>query len=192
MNDIMSMMEQDFEDTIASSVEKLDQGGAITVASLARDIRSTEEVISDLEEVLKMTKAKLLKLTDEELPALMEEMGISSLTLDDGSVVKVTRTYGGSILVENRPKAYDWLREHGYDDIIKNTVMCQFGRGEDDRAKGFAEFAAENGFAPEQKTEIHSQTLRAFVKERIEKGDAFPMELFGAYIGQRAIIKKGK
>jgi hypothetical protein len=192
MNDIMSMMEQDFEDTIASSVEKLDQGGAITVASLARDIRSTEEVISDLEEVLKTTKAKLLKLTDEDLPALMEEMGISSLTLDDGSVVKVTRTYGGSILVENRPKAYDWLREHGYDDIIKNTVMCQFGRGEDDRAKGFAEFAAENGFAPEQKTEIHSQTLRAFVKERIEKGDAFPMELFGAYIGQRAIIKKGK
>jgi hypothetical protein len=192
MNDIMSMMEQDFEDTIASSVEKLDQGGAITVASLARDIRSTEEVISDLEEVLKTTKAKLLKMTDEELPALMEEMGISSLTLDDGSVVKVTRTYGGSILVENRPKAYEWLREHGYDDIIKNTVMCQFGRGEDDRAKGFADFAAENGFAPEQKTEIHSQTLRAFVKERIEKGDAFPMELFGAYIGQRAIIKKGK
>lgn len=192
MNDIMSMMEQDFEDTVASSVEKLDQGGAISVASLARDIRSTEEVIVDLEEVLKTTKAKLLKLTDEELPALMEEMGISSLTLDDGSVVKVTRTYGGSILVENRPKAYEWLREHGYDDIIKNTVMCQFGRGEDDRAKGFAEFAAENGFAPEQKTEIHSQTLRAFVKERIEKGDAFPMELFGAYIGQRAIIKKGK
>jgi hypothetical protein len=192
MNDIMSMMEQDFEDTVASSVEKLDQGGAITVASLARDIRSTEEVISDLEEVLKTTKAKLLKLTDEDLPALMEEMGISSLTLDDGSVVKVTRTYGGSILVENRPKAYEWLREHGYDDIIKNTVMCQFGRGEDDRAKGFADFAAENGFAPEQKTEIHSQTLRAFVKERIEKGDAFPMELFGAYIGQRAIIKKGK
>lgn len=192
MNDIMSMMEQDFEDTIASSVEKLDQGGAISVASLARDIRSTEEVILDLENVLKTTKAKLLKLTDEELPALMEEMGISSLTLDDGSVVKVTRTYGGSILVENRPKAYEWLREHGYDDIIKNTVMCQFGRGEDDRAKGFAEFAAENGFAPEQKTEIHSQTLRAFVKERIEKGDAFPMELFGAYIGQRAIIKKGK
>jgi hypothetical protein len=192
MNDIMSMMEQDFEDTVASSVEKLDQGGAITVASLARDIRSTEEVILDLEKEIKTAKTKLLKLTDEELPALMSEMGISSLTLDDGSVVKVTQTYGGSILVENRPKAYAWLREYGYDDIIKNTVMCQFGRGEDDRAKGFAEFAAENGYAPEQKTEIHTQTLRAFVKERIEKGDAFPMELFGAYIGQRAIIKKGK
>jgi hypothetical protein len=192
MNDVLAMMEADFEETAASSVEKLDQSGTQTVASIAREIRGTEELIAKIEDNLKKAKEKLLKLTDQEMPALMAEMGISSLTLEDGAVVKVTQTYGASILVDNRPKAYDWLREHGYDDIIKNTVMCQFGRGEDDRAKGFAEFAAENGFAPEQKTEIHSQTLRAFVKERIEKGDEFPMELFGAYVGQRATIKKGK
>jgi hypothetical protein len=192
MNDILAMMEEDFEKTIASSVEKLDQGGAVTVASLARQIRQTEEEIESLEKDLKASKEKLLKLTDQEMPSLMAEMGISSLTLEDGAVVKVTQTYGASILVENRPKAYDWLRDHGYDDIIKNTVLCQFGRGEDDRASAFAEFAAEKGFAPEQKTEIHPQTLRAFVKERVENGDEFPMELFGAYIGQRATIKKGK
>lgn len=192
MNDILAMMEADFEETVATSVEKLDQSGAQTVASIAREIRGTEELIDSLESDLKKAKEKLLKLTDQEMPALMAEMGISSLTLDDGATVKVTQTYGASILVDNRPKAYDWLREHGYDDIIKNTVMCQFGRGEDDRAKNFAEFAAQNGYAPEQKTEIHAQTLRAFVKERIENGEEFPMELFGAYVGQRATIKKGK
>jgi len=26
----------------------------------------------------------------------------------------------------------------------------------------------------------------------VESGDDFPMELFGAYVGQRAIIKRGK
>ena len=192
MNDIYAMMEQDFEESAASSVEKLDQGGAVSVASLAREIRQTEKEIEDLEKDLKARKEKLLKLTDQEMPSLMAEMGISSLTLEDGAVVKVTQTYGASILVENRPKAYDWLRDHGYDDIIKNTVACQFGRGEDDRAIKFAEFASKNGFAPEQKTEIHPQTLRAFVKERVENGDEFPMELFGAYVGQRATIKKGK
>jgi hypothetical protein len=192
MNDIYAMMEQDFERTIASSVEKLDQQGTVTVASLAREIRQTEQEIESLEKDLKATKDKLLKLTDQEMPSLMAEMGISSLTLEDGAIVKVTPTYGASILVENRPKAYDWLRDHGYDDIIKNTVSCQFGRGEDERANRFAEFAAEKGFAPEQKTEIHAQTLRAFVKERVENGDEFPMELFGAYVGQRATIKKGK
>lgn len=192
VNDIYAMMEQDFEESAASSVEKLDQGGAVSVASLAREIRQTEKEIEDLEKDLKARKEKLLKLTDQEMPSLMAEMGISSLTLEDGAVVKVTQTYGASILVENRPKAYDWLRDHGYDDIIKNTVSCQFGRGEDDRAKEFAEFAANSGFAPDQKTEIHPQTLRAFVKERVENGDEFPMELFGAYVGQRATIKKGK
>jgi hypothetical protein len=32
-------------------------------------------------------------------------------------------------------------------------------------------------------------TLKAWVKEQVERGNEFPMELFGAYIGLRAIIK---
>ena len=119
-------------------------------------------------------------------------MGISSFSLDDGSTVQVKQTYGASILVKNRPDAYNWLRDKGYDDIIKNTVVCQFGRGEDDRASSFSAFAEQQGFIPEQKTEVHPQTLRAFVKERCEAGEDFPMELFGAWVGQRAVIKRGK
>jgi len=126
------------------------------------------------------------------MPAMLAEIGISSFSLDDGSQVEVKQTYGASILVQNRPAAYEWLRENGYDDIIKNSVICQFGRGEDDQASAFAAFAQQQGYVPEQKTEIHPQTLRAFVKERVEEGDDFPMELFGAWVGQRAVIKKGK
>jgi len=191
-DDIMKMMEQDFEDTLATSVEKVDQEGLTSIAALARQIRDKEETISRLEGTLKEEKKTLLKLTDEEMPAMLAEIGISSFSLDDGSTVEVKQTYGASILVNNRPAAYEWLREHGYDDIIKNTVFCQFGRGEDDLASSFAAFAQQQGYVPEQKTEIHPQTLRAFVKERVEEGDAFPMELFGAWVGQRAVIKRGK
>ena len=191
-DDIMKMMEQDFEDTLATSVEKLDQQGLTSVAALARQIRDKEERISSLEKELKDEKKSLLKLTDEDMPAMLAEIGISSFSVDDGSQVEVKQTYGASILVDNRPKAYEWLRDHGYDDIIKNTVLCQFGRGEDDLASSFAAFAQQQGYVPEQKTEIHPQTLRAFVKERVEEGDDFPMELFGAWVGQRAVIKKGK
>jgi hypothetical protein len=191
-NDVLKMMEQDFEDTIASSVEKIDQKGLTTVAELARQIRDEELYIDDLETDLKAAKKRLLKLTDEEMPAMLAEIGISSFALDDGSTVQVKQTYGASILVNNRPQAYNWLRDNGYDDIIKNTVLCQFGRGEDDQAHAFYAFAEKEGFVPTQKTEIHPQTLRAFVKERCEAGEEFPMELFGAYVGQRAVIKKGK
>ena len=191
-NDLTNLMEQDFEENLASSVEKIDQSGLNTVAGLARQIRDQEKSIAELDRQLKEKKKSLLKLTDEDLPSVLAEMGISSFSLDDGSTVDVKNTYGASILVDNRPKAYDWLRENGYDDIIKNTVSSTFGRGEDDRANAFSAFAQKEGYDVNQKTEIHPQTLRAFVKERCEAGDEFPMDLFGAYIGQRAVIKGSK
>jgi len=186
------MMEADFENKQATSVEKIDQQGLTTVAELARQIRDKEVTIEALEETIKEYKKDLQKLTDEEMPAMLAEIGISSFALDDGSTVEVKQTYGASILVQNRPTAFEWLRDHQYGDIIKNTVSCQFGRGEDDQASAFSTFAETHGFLPQQKTEIHPQTLRAFVKERCEAGEEFPMELFGAWVGQRAVIKRGK
>jgi len=192
MSDIFDQMEEDFEASLTTGVEKLDQDGLKTVAELARKIRDEEEYIASLEGDLKNAKKGLQKLTDEDLPTMLQEIGLSSMKLDDGSEVVVKQTYGASILVDNRPAAYEWLREKGYDDIIKNTVACQFGRGEDDKASSFKAIAESEGYYAEQKTEIHPQTLRAFVKERVENGDDFPMELFGAYVGQRAVIKRGK
>ena len=191
-DDLAKLMEQDFEENQASSVEKIDQQGLTSVAALARTIRDKEATISDLEQRLKDEKKELLKLTDEEMPAMLAEIGMSHFALDDGSTVEVKQTYGASILVEKRPEAFEWLRDNGYDDIIKNTVACQFGRGEDDQASAFAAFAQQQGYVPDQKTEVHPQTLRAFVKERCEAGDEFPVELFGAWVGQRAVIKRGK
>lgn len=190
-DDLAKLMEQDFEDK-ATAIDKIDQQGLTSVAALARTIRDKESKISDLEQELKEEKKALIKLTDEEMPSMLAEIGMSSFALDDGSTVEVKQTYGASILVEKRPEAYEWLRDNGYDDIIKNTVACQFGRGEDDQASAFAAFAQQQGYVPDQKTEVHPQTLRAFVKERCEAGEEFPMELFGAWVGQRAVIKRGK
>ena len=189
MTDILSMMEADFESNVASSIEKGNLGG---IAILARKIRTAQQEVEEIEKDLKSRKKDLLKLTDEELPSAMQELGLSSFSLDDGSTVDVKPTYGASILVANRPLAYDWLRENGYDDIIKNVVSCEFGRGEDGKASDFKAFASKQGFPADQSESVHSGTLKAFVRERVEAGDDFPMELFGAYIGQRAIIKGAK
>jgi hypothetical protein len=191
-DDLVRQMEQDFEEKFASNLEKADGGALKTVAELARIIKGKEMEVADLERQFKESKKELLRLTDEELPASMAEMGLASFTLDDGSTIDVKPTYGASILVANREKAYDWLRDHGYDDIIKNNVAVSFGRGEDDMAGAFKSLAEKEGYSAQQDTSIHSQTLRAFVRERIEAGDEFPMDLFGAYVGQRAVIKGAK
>jgi hypothetical protein len=91
-----------------------------------------------------------------------------------------------------RTKRSNGCARTAIDDLIKNNVICSFGRGEDEKAAEFAQAARERGLSPEQKQDVHAQTLKAWVRERVEGGDSFPMDLFGAFVGQRATIKKGK
>jgi predicted RNase H-like nuclease (RuvC/YqgF family) len=121
MNDLISEMEKEFEKTVSSKLEKVDSGELKNVASIARQIRDEEEYISGLEKDLKNAKKKLLQLTDEDLPSILQEMGMSEFKLDDGSQVTIKQLYGASILVDNRPMAYQWLRDNGFGDLIKNT-----------------------------------------------------------------------
>ncbi len=186
------LLDMEADQVTASAIEKMDNSGLSSVAEIARAIRDTEDLVAELDKKLKDAKRDLLKLTDEDLPAMLAELGLNAIELDDGSKVTVQATYGAHIKVADRKKAYEWLRENNFGDIIKNTVFCSFGRGEDQQAVDFKEAAERMGYIAEQKTEVHAQTLKAWVKERVENGDSFPMELFGAYTGQRAKIARSK
>ena len=190
--DIMKKLKEDANQGSLFSKHTLDNEDLSTLTGFAEAIIKQDAFVKELDEKLKEEKKKLLKMTDEDLPALMTEANSMEFTLLDGSKVTIKPQYGASIKVDNRPAAYEWLREHGHDDIIKNTVSCQFGRGEDDLASSFKAFAEKEGYVPNQTEKIEPMSLRGFVKERVENGDEFPMELFGAYVGQRAVITKAK
>tara|TARA_B100000927_G_scaffold242352_1_gene204074 strand:- start:849 stop:1430 length:582 start_codon:yes stop_codon:yes gene_type:complete len=188
----MKKLKEDANQGSLFSKHTLDNEDLSTLTGFAEAIIKQDAFVKELDEKLKEEKKKLLKMTDEDLPALMTEANSMEFTLLDGSKVTIKPQYGASIKVDNRPAAFEWLREHGHDDIIKNTVSCQFGRGEDDLASSFKAFAEKEGYVPSQTEKIEPMSLRAFVKERVENGDEFPMELFGAYVGQRAVITKAK
>ena len=84
MSNIFDQMEADFEEKMATSVEKLDQGDLTTVAGMARAIRDKEAEVNELEQKLKNEKRALMKLTDEDLPTMLAEIGLTSMKLDDG------------------------------------------------------------------------------------------------------------
>lgn len=188
------LLDEMAEDSAIESKKSLstDNPALKTIAELAEKIQSQEQQIANTEEDLKKQKEELRKLQNEELPMLMQEIGFKKFELEDGSSVNIKEIYAGSISQANKEKAFNWLRENKFDDIIKNTVTTAFGKGEDTAAKNFMDIAEQAGYTPIQKTEVHPQTLKAFIKERVEGGDEFPMELFGAYIGYKAEIKKSK
>ena len=189
-NDILTEMESDS----AYDSSELDTLGSNqnmrSIAEIAREIRGKQAEIDRLESLLKERKREEKALSEEVLPSMMAEIGLNSFELDDGSKISIKPLYGGYIAKLNREVAYEWLRNNQYDDIIKNVVSVQFGRGEDKKAEECLEILAEKGLASQQDTSVHPQTLKAWVKERIENGDDFPMDLFGAYVSQRAIIKR--
>lgn len=149
MNDLLEEMEADME--AASQFNNVTTDGLKTVSSLAQEVSNWEGKVAELDEQLKTAKAKLLELTDRDLPDMMAEVGITTFTLADGSKLEVKQTYGARIPVAHRDAAFAWLKEKGHDDIIKNLVSVPFGRGEDSSATDFMELAQKNGYIPDQK-----------------------------------------
>ena len=159
------------------------------ISALARRAKQLEKQIDDHEDTLKELKAQFRKVTEEALPEALAELGMTSFRMDDGSSIDIKPFYSASITEARRAEAFQWLRDHGFDDIIKNTVSVRFGRGEDELCVRLLNLLGQQGYPADQSEKIEPQTLKAWVKERVERGEEFPTELFGAYIGKKATIK---
>ena len=64
-----------------------------------------------------------------------------------------------------------------------------FGRGEDELCERLLNLLREQSYPVEQAQKIEAQTLKAWARDMVERGNAFPTELFGVFIGQKATIK---
>jgi hypothetical protein len=165
------------------------------IQSLADQVESLENVnssIENAEEIVKNLKKKRDHISGEVIPTMMSEMGLAELKLHDGSHLKVSTSYRAHISEANKEAAYNWLRENGLGDIIKNEISVSFGRNEDNKAADYAELAKSNGFQPTQKMKVEPMTLKALVRERIEAGKEMPTEIFGVYSENKTTIKRSK
>ncbi|MEY3811557.1 MAG: hypothetical protein RIT11_639, partial [Pseudomonadota bacterium] len=54
----------------------------------------------------------------------------------------------------------------------------------------YAVLARGQGFEPVQKVGVHSQTLKAVVRERIESGQDMPSDLFKTFAGNQTKITR--
>jgi len=181
MNELVKQMQED-----ATSIPEDNMG---KIGAVATDIAETEIEISNLKEQLKKKEDYKTKLSEEVLPSLFSEVGLSELKLSDGRKIKVSEYYRAAIKVENREAAYTWLRNNGFGDLVKNQVTCSFGRNEDEKASSLISDLNEKGLEPTQREWVEPSTLRAFVREQYESGKEIPMDLLGAYIGHKTTIK---
>ena len=191
-----------------SNMEKLweqDQGSTLQegggdLAELNKKVKKLEACESRLEKLMEEVdtlKSNIKKISYEEIPDLLAEKGLASLKLSDGTVVEVKKVINAYLPKadrdpEGREKAFQWLRDNGHGDIIKNDITVSFGRGEDNKAVEYASLAQQKGYLPTQKVDVHNRVLVAAFRERLEKGQEVPPELFNLFVGNQTKIKRSK
>lgn len=184
----------------AADLHQITEAAAKMIA-LDSEIAAQENKLKDLKEQHRVYEC-------ETLPSLMNEVGISKLTLGTGheieikDVVKAALPSAGAIekakgdkRAELEAKLHDgleFIRSVDGGALIKNFVALEFSRGQDEIVNEFVAKAQELGIPAKNQQTVAPQTLSKFVSELMEKGVAVPMDILGVFAGQVAKVKVPK
>ena len=185
MSEVNDMMLNDSKDL-------LDNVEITTIAAECIKLKQKEDEIAALEDQLKNKKAEAEDIGSRVIPELLAEQGLSEIKLADGSKVSVRKEFRATVPKDDmkREAALQWLRDQGLGDIIKNNVTVSFGKGEDDKAEQLLQLAADNGFEPQQKSDVAWNTLSALYQERVEAGLDMPSDSFSLWIKDKTKISR--
>jgi hypothetical protein len=186
------MSKINFEVDQQNSLDASSDSDKKSLAEQVEKLRFLEDDIEKVESKLKKLKKDAGVISGEIIPTMMVEMNIKTIKLADGTGVEVKPVYGASIPKETAKKeeAFNWLRNNGLGDLIKNDITVSFGRNEDNKAATYAVLAQGQGFEPVQKLTVSPMTLKALVRERLEAGQEMPSDLFNVFAGSRTKITR--
>ena len=175
-------------DLEAESAITVDTAVSSDIAKSCNKLLETQKEIDKLEDKLKTFKTTETTLSEQTIPNLMQQAGVSLIKLKDGSSVEIKPFYAARIPSSKIEEAFEWLRTNGHGDLIKNNVMLTFGRKQDNEAKSLVAELREKGHNVKQAEKVEPMTLKAFVKEQIQGGKNVPADLFGVYVASKTKI----
>ena len=179
----------DFEQDQQEVLEKTD---IKTLSHYCLMLQNYEDQLINMEKDMKKIKEQADKIGSEIIPNLLAEQGLASLKLADGSSVDIKKSYNCTIKKDQLESAFEWLRNNGLGDIIKNEVAVQFGKGEDNKAEQLLGLAVREGYEPSQKQKVEPMTLKALFRERIEAGLDMPSDSFNLFVKDQTKISRKK
>lgn len=184
MSDLFEQMTAD-----AGAFDTVTTESGSNLSNLIRQAQHQQERIAEFEQAAKHAKEEYLRITRELIPAEMIEMGMDRVDVD-GNTVSLSQFVYASIPEARKQEAFNFLRSIGEDDIIKNEVKVSFGRGQDNQAGAFFDDCMKQGLDPDQRQSVHPSTLKAWIKDKLGSGTELDLDMFGAYVGTEAKIKR--
>ena len=172
-----------------SNIE-LDQDSVKSISKQCNDLKSLQKQIEDKEKEISELKTKAKNYEEKIIPDMLQEAGVDKIQLSDGTVVEVKPFYAARIPESRNEEAFNWLRDNGHGDMIKNILTANIDKGQDNQVSELIKVCEDLGFGYTQKQKVEAMTLKAFVREQVEKGKEIPFDMFGIYIANKTKITK--
>lgn len=164
--------------------------------ALVHDQLLAEDEVAKAEKALATAKKKLARLSEYVIPDVMEEMGINEYKTNDGLTIKLKQAIRASISEVNRSDAFGWMTDHDHEAMIKTNIVIEKPALLDDYDNA-AELTAAlslitTSLPSSENKSIHSSTLSAFVRDKLEDGEEIPLDTFSVFRQVTSVIKTSK
>lgn len=177
--------------------QPLTQQELSVVSKLGDEAIGLEADIATIEALLKQKKERLNMVLLTLLPNAMTEVGLSGIKLENGAELAIVPYYSCSVsdeYPELKEKALRWLRskEAEAGALIKHEFKCALGVDAEKEVSSLRGFLNKKQIPFKDGQSVNAARLKSFMKERIEAGKPFPLDIFRAHHGKIAKITSNK
>ncbi len=184
------------------------------IVKQAEQVEMHMSAIAELEAELKNRKAECRGMLTETLPGMLQEAGITEVTLTSGAIVGLRQIFAVSMpapgtvakakpdrrkeLQKRVTACVNWLKKNKGAALVKHIITVDFDAGSEKDARALFAELRKRKFKPSGVKSVNAMSLKAFLKEKWLNDVEIPVELFETYTGQEAEInlpkplKKGK
>ena len=154
---------------------------------------AAQEVVFASEHGLKKAQASLRDLAERQIPELMQAIGVKEFTTMGGVKIVLDSAVNVSVRKDDRERVWDWMIDNGYGNLVKRTISVALKRGQEELAGEVVAYLKEqkNLLAREDR-KVESQTLKKFVREKLEEGADLPTDILNIFQYNFAKITEGK
>ena len=186
LDDILEMAKQASADNIP------DNSDMAEVSELVTKLQDMRGKIAEIEDALKALKSDELKLSGEIIPSKLDELGMTTFTLSDGSKIGYRTFYSGGVVKGREEEAYEWIIEQGQGHALKGTLDIPFTYEEREKYGMLKEELEAKGFDSTTSFGIHHSTMRSLIGELMQNDIIPPAEIIKSYVGRKTTIKGAK
>lgn len=175
------------------------------ITALLRRVRDLRLDAEDWEARRKVANAEINDLTFRQLPELFQQAATTNVGLaPEGNLPGFQATLkpyhkaniSAEWPLEKRIDGFNHLRDMGGADLVRNTIIVEFGRGEDEMALRLADWLIANGMSYTRSMTVPWASLTAWLREQCLKFrrdfTRDQLEAIGATVGHVVEVKQVK